>query len=285
MRLALARDEERAASKTKNEVELPETAIEELPREPEQTKDAAPPKPAPAASESDSDYSLSAFLDRAQTRRKGGRSFELHNDRLLDVSVNGKVWMKAGVMVGYYGIIKFTREGFLEHGLDKLLKKAATGEGAMLTKATGQGNLFLADKGKKISILSLGGNSLVAAGTNLLAFEESVEWDIQFMKQLAAIWSGGLFNVRMSGRGCVAITTHGDPVVLRVTPTEPVMTDVHATVAWSGGLVPQIKTDVAMRSLIGRTSGETLQMRFQGDGFVIIQPYEEIPGAPASSAA
>ena len=55
------------------------------------------------------------------------------------------------------------------------------------------------------------------------------------------------------------------------------MTDVHATVAWSGGLVPQIKTDVAMRSLIGRTSGESLQMRFEGDGFVIIQPYEELP--------
>ncbi len=285
--LALSRDESRFERSEERPVsrEVPEPEELQLPQPaPIATIEADPtPHSSPSAPVDDS-HSIASFLQRASTRRKGGRAFELHNDRLLDVSLNGKVWTKAGSMVGYYGIVKFTREGILEHGVSKLMKKAMTGEGAMLTKATGQGNLYLADKGKKVSILHLGGHSLVVAGSNLLAFEETVEWDITFMKQLAAMWSGGLFNVRMSGQGDVAVTTFGDPIVLRVSPGEPVMTDVHATVAWSGGLVPQIKTDVAMKTLVGRASGETLQMRFEGDGFVIIQPYEETPNsAPEGS--
>jgi uncharacterized protein (AIM24 family) len=41
----------------------------------------------------------------------------------------------------------------LEHGVTKLLKQAVTNEGLKLTKAEGQGKLYLADTGKKISIL------------------------------------------------------------------------------------------------------------------------------------
>ncbi len=36
------------------------------------------------------------------------------------------------------------REGLLEKGLGKLLKKAVSGEGTRLTKAEGQGRLYLA---------------------------------------------------------------------------------------------------------------------------------------------
>lgn len=33
--------------------------------------------------------------------------------------------------------------------------------------------------------------------------------------------------------------------------------------------------DVSMRTFIGRGSGESVQMKFEGEGFVIIQPFEE----------
>ena len=227
-------------------------------------------------------YAIEDLLASAHTRRTEGRSFALQNDRMLDVRLNGMLWMKTGAMVGYQGIVKFTREGVFEHGVKKLVKKAVTGEGASLTKATGQGNLYLADRSKKISVVDLMGHTLVVNGTNLLAFEETVSWDITFLKQFAAIWQGGLFNVRMGGDGMVALTSFGDPLVLRVSPHEPVMTDMNATVAWSGSLAPQFKTDIAMKSLVGRLSGETVQMKFEGEGFVLIQPYEEIPGTPSS---
>ncbi|NWN98462.1 MAG: AIM24 family protein, partial [Bacillus sp. (in: Bacteria)] len=44
----------------------------------------------------------------------------------------------------------------------------------------------------------------------------------------------------------------------------------------SGNLQPEFQTDVSFKTFIGRGSGESIQMRFQGDGFVIVQPYEEV---------
>ena len=73
----------------------------------------------------------------------------------------------------------------------------------------------------------------------------------------------------------IAITSHYDPLTLRVSPERPVITDPNATVAWSGNLEPNFRTDVSMRTFFGRGSGESIQMEFSGDGFVVVQPYEE----------
>ena len=43
-----------------------------------------------------------------------------------------------------------------------------------------------------------------------------------------------------------------------------------------------IKTDVGLKTLIGRTSGETLQMAFEGEGWVLIQPSEGAVGRAAA---
>jgi len=41
-------------------------------------------------------------------------------------------------------------------------------------------------------------------------------------------------------------------------------------------LKPEFKTDISFRTFIGRGSGESIQMAFSGEGFVIIQPFEEV---------
>ena len=157
-----------------------------------------------------------------------------------------------------------------------MLKRAVSGEGTRLTKAEGSGRLYLADQGKKISILHLDGDTVFVNGNDILAFEPSIEWDVKLMRKIAGLLAGGLFNVRLEGRGLVAITTHYDPVTLRVNPQVPVSTDPNATVAWSGGLTPEFKVDVSLKSFLGRGSGESVQMCFQGDGFVVVQPQEEV---------
>ena len=107
--------------------------------------------------------------------------------------------------------------------------------------------------------------------------------DQRMLKKVAAMLSGGLFNVRLEGSGMLAITTHYDPLTLRVTPGQPVYTDPNATIAWSGNLQPEFKTDVSLKTFIGRGSGESMQMMFNGDGFVVVQPYEEVYMQHASS--
>lgn len=203
--------------------------------------------------------------------------FALESNRMLKVNLQGNnlIWHRLGSMVAYDGIIQFSREGIFEHGFAKFVKKTFSREGIQLSKAEGQGGLYLADGGKKIRILNVQNQSIVVNGNDILAFENSVKWDIKFMK-ITSMLAGGLTNVLLEGQGLVAITTYYDPVTLHVTPDHPVMTDPNATVAWSASLNPKLKTDVSARTLIGRGNGESLQLMFEGEGFVVIQPYEEV---------
>ena len=164
----------------------------------------------------------------------------------------------------------------MDRGVGNLLKKAVSGEGARLTKAEGRGQVYLADAGKKITIIRLQGESISINGSDLLAFEPSIQFDIKMLKKVSGMLSGGLFNVRLAGSGMVAFTTHHDPVTLLVTPGNPVITDPNATVAWSGNLEPKIRTDISFKTFLGRGSGESIQTEFNGNGFVVIQPYEEV---------
>ena len=220
-------------------------------------------------------YSISDFVNRTAQQERGQGLFELESNRLLEINLSGMVWTKMGSMVAYLGNIKFTREGVFEHGVKKLLKRAVSGEGTTLTKAEGQGKLYLADYGKKISIINLAGESICVNGNDLLAFEGDIDWDIKMIKKVSGMLAGGLFNVKLNGNGMVAITTHHDPLTLAVAPNKPIITDPNATVAWSGSLVPELKTDISFKTFMGRGSGESIQMKFQGQGFVVIQPCEE----------
>lgn len=230
-----------------------------------------------------SKYSIKQFVQQTKQEESARDFFELETERLLEVNLDGQVWAKAGSMISYEGNIKFEREGMLEHGLGKFVKKALSGEGAQLMKANGQGKLYVADSGKKITILDLEGESIFINGNDLLAFQDGLDWDIKLMRRVAGMMAGGLFNVRLEGQGLVAFTSHYEPLTLLVTPDTPVFTDPNATVAWSGSLEPDFITDVQLKSFFGRGSGESVQMKFSGNGFVVVQPYEEIYHAPQSS--
>lgn len=222
-------------------------------------------------------YSIEEFIERAAEKDLGQGLFELESERILEVNLAGLVWTKMGSMIAYRGDVSFVREKILEHGIGKLLKRGLSGEGARLTKAEGNGKLYLADEGKKITLLNLANDAIVVNGSDLLAFQDGIQWDIKIMKKVSAMLAGGLFNVRLEGTGLIAITSHYDPIAFRVTPGNPIFTDPNATVAWSGSLTPEFKTDIQLKSLFGRGSGESFQMKFQGEGFVVVQPFEEQP--------
>lgn len=132
-------------------------------------------------------YTLEEFVQNTQQEDKGEGVFELETSRLLEINLTDTIWAKTGSMVSYRGKIKFEREGVFEHGVSKMFKKMLSGEGTSLMKATGDGKLYVADQGKKISILRLAqGDSIFVNGNDLLAFEPSVRWDIKLMKKCRA---------------------------------------------------------------------------------------------------
>lgn len=223
-----------------------------------------------------SNYTISEFIRKTQQDERENDYFELETERILEVNLDGMVWAKVGSMISYTGQIKFERERMLEHGIGSMFKKAVTGEGTSLMKANGQGRLYLADQGKKVTIFDLNDETITVNGNDLLAFEPGIKWDIKLMRKVAGMMAGGLFNVTLSGKGRVAITSHYEPLTLLVHPGQSVITDPNATVAWSGHLTPEFRTDVSFRTFIGRGSGESIQMEFKGEGFVIVQPFEEV---------
>jgi uncharacterized protein (AIM24 family) len=212
-----------------------------------------------------------------ETAQKAGKEkFQLESSRMLEVNLTGDhIWTKLGTMVAYRGGLKFERERAFERGLGMALKRFFTGEASPLMKVTGRGALYIADSGKHITLLKLQNESLFVNGNDLLAFEPKLQWDIRMIRRIAGMLAGGLFCVQLSGSGVVAICSHGDPMTLHTSSGAPVSTDPNATIAWSGNMFPDLKTDVSLRTFLGRGSGESLQMHFNGDGFVIVQPYEE----------
>lgn len=227
--------------------------------------------------------SLADFVAQTSERDQPGDVFELETDRMLEVNVRGRVWAKLGSMIAYRGALTFKREGMLEGGFGKALLKAVSGEMAPLVKIEGEGSAYLADQAKTVTALRLApGEALNVSGNDLLAFEDAVTYRITMHRKVSGMLAGGLFSARLSGPGLVAVMSHGRPLTLPVRPGQPVTTDPNATVAWSADLQPQLKTDVSFRTLLGRGGGEAFQMRFEGTGFVVVQPFEEVPAVAAA---
>jgi uncharacterized protein (AIM24 family) len=206
-------------------------------------------------------------------------AFTLQNSKLLKVRLDQvTVQAKLGSMVAYQGEVKFEHAG--SGGLGRMLKKAVSSEGSSLMKVTGQGEVFLADQAQEVHLLKLENDKVTCNGANVLAFDAGIDWDIERVKSASSAMAGGLTNMALSGSGWVALLTDGPPVRLDV-GAAPTFADAQAAVVWSSGVTTSIKTDVNLKSLIGRSSGETFQVAFQGQGWVLVQPSEG-PVIPAA---
>ncbi|MFB6255148.1 MAG: AIM24 family protein [Haloplanus sp.] len=214
-------------------------------------------------------------LASANAPTEGGDSFQLQNRKLLAVNLDGAVTALAGSMVAYSGDVTFSGKTSAEGGVTGFIKSKATSEGTPVMKAKGTGRLYLADGGKEVGLVTLDkGESISVNGNDVLAFADTVNYRIGTIDSLAGSSAGGLTNVSLTGPGEVAITTHGDPVVLE----PPVRTDPSATVAWTGSLSPSADVNRSLSDLVGQSSDETYQLSFEGEaGFVVVQPFEEGP--------
>jgi len=161
-----------------------------------------------------------------------------------------------------------------------------TGEGTTLMKMSGTGEVFLADQAQEVHLIYLEDDFITVNGPNLLAFDADIDWDIKRISGGAsAAMAGGLFNLELRGTGWVAILSDGPPVLLNVA-SAPTFADAQAAITWSSGVSTSIKTDFKMKNLIGRGSGETIQMAFSGQGWVLVQPSEgQVAGAATSGGS
>ena len=200
--------------------------------------------------------------------------FSLQGKKMLKVLMGyGPVWAREGAMVAYQGDVRFEKKS---QGAGKWLKSAMTGEGLDVMRCYGQGDLFLANVADDVQILYLQDDAISVNGASVLAFSDSLQWDIHRIQASGGMMMGGLYNVSMRGTGYVAVCTKGEPVALDVA-SAPTFGDPQAVVLWTAGVQMQVKVDTGgVSSLLRGGSGETFQMAFGGQGSVVVQPSEGV---------
>ena len=149
-------------------------------------------------------------------------------------TLQNKKLARTGSMVAYQGDVRFENTG--SGGLNKMLKKAVTGEGVNVMQCTGTGELFVADMASEIQVFYLENDTISCNGASILAFSGSID---------------------VSG--------------------PPTFADPNAVVLWTSGVQMNIKTDSGgLKSMVRGGTGEMFQMGFSGQGYVMVQPAENV---------
>lgn len=220
----------------------------------------------------------SSLFDPSHTESTTTGRWTLQNPAMLKVTIDESSPLIAtqGAMSAYQGEMKFSHEGA---GAKRFLKGAVTGESLAMMRCAGAGELFIANAGRKLHLVELDANEAIAASSSrIVAFDDTVHWDVRRIAAgIGAMVAGGLFDVLLTGPGTVVLSADW-PVVLD-TSEAPTYVDPNALVAYQSGLTTEVHKSFSAKALIGRGSGEAVQLRFSGGGFVIVEPEPQLTAA------
>lgn len=181
---------------------------------------------------------------------------------------------KNGSMVAYDGRMAFKKMTGGGEGLRGMVTRRLTGEQMTVMEVKGQGTCYFADRASEISLVSLHGDKLFVEASNLLCADAGLRTGTTFTGLRGGTSGNGLFTTTVEGMGQAAIMSDGEAVILRVTPRYPLFVDPGAYIAHQGSLQQKLQSGVNFRTLMGEGSGESFQIRFEGDGLVYVQPSE-----------
>ena len=198
----------------------------------------------------------------------------LQNAKSVKYAVNGEMHARQGSMIAVRGDLQFERKA---QGIGGMLKRAVTGEGLALMAVRGQGEAWFAHEAQNCFIVEIEQNdALTVNGRNVLCFDATLSYEIKTVKG-AGMTGGGLFNSVFSGYGKIALVCEGNPIVIPVSPQAPVFVDTDAVVGWSEQLHTSLHRSQSFGSMIRGGSGEAVQLKLEGQGFVIVRPSELTP--------
>ncbi|APE24665.1 MULTISPECIES: AIM24 family protein [Streptomyces] len=204
----------------------------------------------------------------------------LQNAKSVKYTVNGEMHARQGSMIAFRGDLQFERKG---QGIGGMLKRAVTGEGLALMAVRGQGEAWFAHEAQNCFIVEIEqGDAFSVNGRNVLCFDATLHYEIRTVKG-AGMTGGGLFNSVFSGYGKVALICEGNPIVIPVTPQAPVYVDTDAVVGWSEQLHTSLHRSQSLGSMLRGGSGEAVQLKMEGQGFVVVRPSELTPQKTSSS--
>ena len=196
-------------------------------------------------------------LDLAHKIEGASKTFTLHENGFLEINFGRSVHVKRGTVSSYSGNLKFVAESGL------LGTTAQT-----LVKAVGQGKIFVYEKGRKTFLLDLNEEFIYVEGSNLLALEDTLTYRVEPIYD--STYQRKIDTVKIFGKGSLAISTHIEPLTLRVTREYPLSISSNALVAWTGNVIPTVMDDKSLENVMIENAGEAgFKIRFEGDGVVV----------------
>jgi len=185
------------------------------------------------------------------------KTFVLHENGFLEINFARSVYVKRGTVSSYSGNLKFLAESGL------LGTTAQT-----MVKASGQGKIFVYEKGRKTFLLELNEEFIYVEGRNLLALEDSLTYRVEPIYDSA--YQRKIDTVKIFGKGSLAISTSIEPLTMRVTREYPLSISSNALVAWTGNLIATVMDDQSLQDVMIATADQSgFKVRFEGDGVVV----------------
>ncbi len=196
-------------------------------------------------------------IDLAHKIEGASKTFTLHENGFLEINFGRSVHVKRGTVSSYSGNLKFVAESGL------LGTTAQT-----LVKAVGQGKIFVYEKGRKTFLLDLNEEFIYVEGGNLLALEDTLTYRVEPIYD--GTYQRKIDTVKIFGKGSLAISTHIEPLTLRVTREYPLSISSNALVAWTGNVIPTVMDDKLLENVMIEDADEVgFKIRFEGDGVVV----------------
>lgn len=196
-------------------------------------------------------------IDLGHKIEGASKTFTLHENGFLEINFGRSVHVKRGTVSSYSGNLKFVAESGL------LGTTAQT-----LVKAVGQGKIFVYEKGRKTFLLDLNEEFIYVEGSNLLALEDTLTYRVEPIYD--STYQRKIDTVKIFGKGSLAISTHIEPLTLRVTREYPLSISSNALVAWTGNVIPTVMDDKSLENVMIENAGEAgFKIRFEGDGVVV----------------
>ncbi|MFF4759341.1 AIM24 family protein [Streptomyces sp. NPDC001292] len=201
----------------------------------------------------------------------------VENAKCVKYTVDGEMCARQGSMVAYRGDLRFERKG---QGVGGMLKRAVTGEGLPLMTVRGQGEAWFAQEARNCFVVEVDpGDEFTVNGRNVLCFDATLSYQIRTVKG-SGIAGGGLFNSVFTGQGRLGLVCEGSPLVIPVTPQQPVYVDTDAVVGWTARLRTSLHRSQSFGSMLRGGSGEAVQLMVEGEGYVVVRPSEATPYRP-----
>ncbi|MFB9376457.1 AIM24 family protein [Kineococcus gynurae] len=208
----------------------------------------------------------------------------------VDVRPGGEVLARRGAMLATSGRIAFSPVssgpggGGYGGGIAAALARGMQGEAVPLMVAEGSGTVHYGFRGHHVTVIDLDGSQAVSVEADrLLAHDANLSSSVVFLGQQGglrgavrgAVTGQGLFTTQLSGRGSVAVLSHGGTFALPVGGAQQIVVDPQAYVAHVGDLRLDVSTNVSWRDAVGRGSGEAVQLKVSGVGTVYVQASEK----------